>query len=287
MITYKEKMTTMTITAADVNKLRQRTGAGMMDCKKALTEANGDFEKAIDILREKGQKVAMNRSDRQAKEGLAIAKVSADGKKAILTMLNCETDFVSRNQEFIDVAEKIADIALNGTYSALDELKAAPYSDGLSIDKKILEFIGKTGEKMELSTFESVKGEKAFAYNHPGNRLASIVAFNKANANNIDQVGKEISMQIAAMAPIAIDKSDVTPETLEREMQVAKEQARQEGKPENMLEKIALGKVNKFYKESTLLNQDYIKDSKKTVQQFLQENDKELKVTAFKRASIG
>ena len=277
----------MTISAADVNKLRQRTGAGMMDCKKALTEANGDFEKAIDILREKGQKVAMNRSDRQAKEGLVIAKVSVDGKKAILSMLNCETDFVSRNQEFIDVAEKIADVALKGNFTSLDELKNAAYSDGLSVDKKILEFIGKTGEKMELSVYEVVNGEKVFAYNHPGNRLASIVAFNKASANNMDQIGKEISMQIAAMSPIAIDKSDVTQETIDREMQVAKEQARQEGKPENMLDKIALGKVNKFYKESTLLNQDYIKDAKKTVLQFLQENDKELKVTAFKRASIG
>lgn len=276
----------MTITAADVNQLRQRTGAGMMDCKKALTEANGDFEKAIDILREKGQKVAMNRSGREAKEGYVIAKSSADGKKGIITILNCETDFVSRNQEFIDVAEKIADIALKGNFKSIDELKAAPFGDGLTIDKKILEFIGKTGEKMELSTYEHVEGDKVFIYNHPGNRLASMVAFNKAGANNLNEVGKEISMQIAAMAPIAIDKGDVSKETLDREMEIAKEQARQEGKPENMLDKIATGKVNKFYKESTLLNQDYIKDAKKTVLQFMQDNDKELKVIAFKRASL-
>src|SRR5580698_4758453 len=164
----------MSITAADVNTLRQRTGAGMMDCKNALTEANGDFEKAIDILREKGQKVAMNRSGREAKEGCVLAKVSADGKKGIITVLNCETDFVSRNQEFIDVSEKIANIALNGNFSSLDELRAATYGDGLTIEKKILEYIGKTGEKMEVSVYESIKGEKVFAYNHPGNRLASI-----------------------------------------------------------------------------------------------------------------
>lgn len=277
----------MNITATDVNTLRKRTGAGMMDCKKALEEANGDFEKAIDILREKGQKVAANRSDRQAKEGSVLAKVSADGKKGTLTLLNCETDFVARNDEFIKVAEKIADIALNGNFNSLDELKAATYGDGLTIDKKILEFIGKTGEKMELAAYEAIHAEKVFAYNHPGNRLASIVGFSKADANNLNEVGKEISMQIAAMAPIAVDKGDVTQETLDREMNIAKEQARQEGKPEAMLEKIAIGKVNKFYKESTLLNQDYIKDSKKTVLQFLHDNDKELKVTGFKRIVIG
>jgi elongation factor Ts len=277
----------MNITATDVNNLRKRTGAGMMDCKKALEEANGDPEKAIDILREKGQKVAANRSDRQAKEGSVIAKISADGKKGTLTLLNCETDFVARNEEFIKVAEKIADIALNGNFKTLDELKAADYGDGLTVDKKITEFIGKTGEKMELSAYEVINAEKVFAYNHPGNRLASIVGFSKADANNLNEVGKEIAMQIAAMAPIAIDKSDVTQDTLDREMNIAKEQARQEGKPEAMLEKIAIGKVNKFYKESTLLNQDFIKDSKKTVLQFIQDNDKELKVTGFKRIVIG
>jgi elongation factor Ts len=275
----------MSITAADVNTLRQRTGAGMMDCKKALTDANGDFEKAIDILREKGQKVAMNRSGREAKEGQVIGKVSADGKKAIITILNCETDFVSRNQDFIDFAEKIANLALTGNFTNLDELKAANL-DGTTVDAKITEFIGKTGEKMQLSAYEFVKGEKVFAYNHPGNRLASIVAFSKANANNIEEVGKQIAMQIAAMAPIALDKGDVSKEVLDREFQIAQEQARQEGKPEAMIEKIAQGKVNKVLKESTLLNQEFIRDGKKTVAQFLQDNDKELKVIAFKRAAL-
>jgi|SRR5581483_342349 len=276
-------MTTVAITAADVNTLRQRTGAGMMDCKKALTEANGDFEKAIDILREKGQKVAMNRSGREAKEGQVIGKVSADGKKAIVTILNCETDFVSRNQDFIDFAEKIANLALNGNYASLAELKAATL-DGMTVEAKITEFIGKTGEKMELSTYEFVKGEKVFAYNHPGNRLASIVAFNKATAN--EEVGKQVAMQIAAMAPIAVDKGDVSKEVLDREFQIAQEQARQEGKPEAMIEKIAQGKVNKILKESTLLNQEFVRDAKKTVLQFIQESDKELKVLAFKRATL-
>jgi elongation factor Ts len=277
----------MNITAADVNTLRKRTGAGMMDCKKALTEANGDFEKAIDILREKGQKVAANRSDRQAKEGSVIAKISADGKKGTLTLLNCETDFVARNEEFIKVAENIAEVALKGNFSTLDELKASNFGDGLTVEKKILEYIGKTGEKVELSAYEVIHAEKVFAYNHPGNRLATIVGFSKANANNLNEVGKEIAMQIAAMAPIAVDKGDVTQDTIDREIAIAKEQAKQEGKPEAMLEKIAVGKLNKFYKESTLLNQDYLKDSKKTVQQFLQDNDKELKVTGFKRIVIG
>ena len=274
---------TMNITAAEVNKLRQQTGAGMMDCKKALTEAGGDFEKAIDILREKGQKVAANRSDRDAKEGVVIAKVSTDGKKGIVTVLNCETDFVARNEDFIKLVDNIANIALNGNFSSVDELKAATYADGLSIEKKITEYVGKIGEKMELR-YEKVTAEKVFAYNHPGNKLASVVGFNKATPL---EVGKEISMQIAAMAPIAIDKSDVTQETLDREMAIAKEQARQEGKPENMLEKIAIGKVNKFYKESTLLNQDFIKDSKKTVLQYLQGTDKELTITGFKRVALG
>ena len=276
-------MTTVAITAADVNTLRQRTGAGMMDCKKALTEANGDFEKAIDILREKGQKVAMNRSGREAKEGQVIGKVSVDGKKAIVTILNCETDFVSRNQDFVDFAEKIANLALNGNYANLAELKAATL-DGMTVEAKITEFIGKTGEKMELSTYEFVNGEKVFAYNHPGNRLASIVAFNKTTAN--EEVGKQVAMQIAAMAPIAVDKGDVSKEVLDREFQIAQEQARQEGKPEAMIEKIAQGKVNKILKESTLLNQEFVRDAKKTVLQFIQESDKELKVLAFKRATL-
>jgi elongation factor Ts len=202
-------------------------------------------------------------------------------------VLNCETDFVARNDEFIKIAHEIAKIGLSGNYVTPEELKRADFNKNLTVEKKILEFMGKTGEKMELSYFQVLKGEKVFAYNHPGNRLASIVSFNKPEGNNLNEVGKEIAMQIAAMAPIAVDKKDVTKETLERELEIAKKQALEEGKPENMLEKIAMGKLNKFYKEVTLLNQEYIKDSKKSVLQYIQDNDKELKVTGFKRFGFG
>lgn len=278
-------MSTTMISAADVNKLRQITGAGMMDCKKALTEANGDFDAAIDFLRKKGQKVAANRSERDAKEGLIIAKVTGNGKKGILITLNCETDFVAKNDDFNKVADTIADVALNGNAKTLDELKALPFNGSLSIADKIIEEVGKIGEKIELSTFELIESAKVVAYNHPGNKLATIVAFNKDSVT--DAVAKDIAMQVAAMAPIAVDKGDVDSKTLEREIEIGKEQARQEGKPEEMLEKIALGKLNKFYKENTLLNQEFIKDNKKTISQYLAENDKELTVVGFKRVSLG
>ena len=279
--------TTATISASDVNKLRQITGGGMMDCKKALTEANGDFEAAIDVLRKKGQKVAANRSDREAKEGYVIAKVSADGKRAVVIALNCETDFVAKNEEFGKVANTMADVALSKFPATLDELKALPYSATQSINDKVTEEVGKIGEKIELSKYERIESAKVVAYNHPGNKLATLVGFSKADANNIDIVSRDVAMQAAAMAPVALDKDDVDAKTLEREIEIGKEQARQEGKPENMLEKIAQGKLNKFYKENTLLNQEFIKDNKKTISQYIAENDKELKVTGFKRISLG
>lgn len=273
------------ISAGDVNKLRQITGAGMMDCKKALTEANGDFDAAIDFLRKKGQKVAANRSERDAKEGLVIAKVTPSGNKGILIVLNCETDFVAKNDEFNTVANTMADVALNNNAKTLDELKALPYGGGQTIADKIIEQVGKIGEKIELSVFEKIESEKVVAYNHPGNKLATIVAFNKSTVN--ETVAKDVAMQVAAMAPIAVDKGDVDAKTLEREIEIGKEQARQEGKPEEMLEKIALGKLNKFYKESTLLNQEFIKDNKKTISQYLNEAEKGLTVVSFKRVSLG
>lgn len=277
-------MSTTMISAADVNKLRQITGAGMMDCKKALAEASGDFDAAIDFLRKKGQKVAANRSERDAKEGLVIAKVSSDGKKGILIVLNCETDFVAKNDDFNKVADTMANIALNGNAKTLDQLKALPYSGTISIADKVIEEVGKIGEKIELSTFELIESEKVVVYNHPGNKLATIVAFNKENTSA--EVAKDVAMQVAAMAPVALDKGDVDARTLEREIEIGKEQARQEGKPEEMLEKIAMGKLNKFYKESTLLNQEFIKDNKKTISQYLAESDKELKIVGFKRVSL-
>lgn len=278
-------MSTVAISAADVNKLRQMTGAGMMDCKKALTEANGDFEAAIDLLRKKGQKVAGNRADRDANEGVVLAKVSADNKKGILVTLNCETDFVAKNQDFIDFATKISELALQEFPASNDALLDLSI-DGLPIRERITEQIGKIGEKIELS-YENLNGEYVVAYNHPGNRLATIVAFNKAGVAGIETIAKDVAMQAAAMAPVAVDKDDVDTTTLERELDIAREQVRAEGKPEEMVEKIAQGKLNKFYKESTLLNQEFIKDNKLTVRQFLQNADKELSVTGFKRRALG
>lgn len=275
---------TATISASEVNRLRQVTGAGMMDCKKALTEAGGDFDKAIEVLRKKGQKVAASRAEREAKEGIVLAKVSADGKKGIMISVNCETDFVARNEEFAAFVESVANTALEKYPANVEALKALPYSGSLSINEKLMEFIGKIGEKLELSRYEFITGEKVVVYNHPGNKLATIVGFTK-NIN--EEEGKNIAMQIAAMAPVALDKEDVPQDTINSEIEIGKELARKEGKPENMIEKIALGKLNKFYAESTLLNQEYIRDSKKTVKQYLAEIDKELQIKGFKRIALG
>ncbi|GAB4141646.1 MAG: translation elongation factor Ts [Bacteroidia bacterium] len=274
-------MSTVTITAADVNKLRTLTGAGMMDCKKALTETNGDFEAAIDLLRKKGQKVAANRSDRDAKEGLVIAK--SNGTRGVVIVLNCETDFVAKNEDFGKVAETMATIALEAKPADLNALLALPYGDSMTVNEKVVEQVGKIGEKIELSRYEQLENGKVVAYNHPGNKLACIVAFNKPAD---DTMAKDVAMQVAAMAPVAVDKDDVDTTTLERELEIAREQVRAEGKPEDMVEKIAQGKLNKFYKESTLLNQEFIKDSKKSIRQYITESDKELTVTGFKRISL-
>jgi elongation factor Ts len=278
-------MSTVAISASDVNKLRQMTGAGMMDCKKALTEAGGDFEAAIDFLRKKGQKVAGNRADRDANEGVALAKVNADNTRAVLVVLNCETDFVAKNQDFIDFTTKITDIALNQQPADLEALNAIQI-DGLPISDRIIEQVGKIGEKLELR-YDQLNAPYVVAYNHPGNRLATIVGFNKAGVPNIDTIGKDVAMQAAAMAPVALDKEDVDSRTIERELDVARDQIRAEGKPEEMVEKIAAGKLNKFYKDMTLLNQEFIKDNKLTVRQYVASTDKELVVTGFKRQAIG
>ena len=273
------------ITAADVNKLRGITGAGMMDCKKALVEADGDFEKAIDDLRKKGQKVAANRSDRDAAEGVVLAKTSQNDKKGVLLVVNCETDFVAKNEQFTELAQQLITIALDKSPASIEEFKTLTFNGSLTVNDKLVEMMGKIGEKIDLSKYESIVSEKVVAYNHPGNRLATIVGFTQSG-EAVEPVAKQVAMQIAAMAPIAIDKNDVDANTIEREIEIGKEQARQEGKPEEMLEKIALGKLNKFYKESTLLNQELITDNKKTVGQYLQEVDKSLTVTAFKRISL-
>ncbi len=270
-----------TITASEVNKLRTMTGAGMMDCKKALVETNGDFEAAIDLLRKKGQKVAANRSDRDAKEGFVIAQTN--GTRGVVVVLNCETDFVAKNEDFGKVATSMAEIALNQKPSDLAALLALPYGEGMTIAEKVTEQVGRIGEKIELSRYEQVEAAKVVAYNHPGNRLAVIVGFNKSVS---DEVAKDVAMQTAAMAPVAVDKGDVDATTLERELDIARETTRAEGKPEEMVEKIAQGKLNKFYKESTLLNQEFIKDAKKTIRQYIQEADKDATVSAFRRISL-
>ena len=278
-------MSTVQISAADVNKLRQQTGAGMMDCKKALTEANGDFEAAIDYLRKKGAKVAASRQDRESNEGVVIAKTSADGKTGYIVEVNCETDFVAKNADFVAFANSIMDLAIANNPSSLDALLQLNLNSVVLSDV-ILDQTGKIGEKVGVSKFETVTGEKVIAYIHGNYRLGVLVALS-ADAARAEEAGKDVAMQIAAMNPVAIDKNDVDSKTIEKELEIAKDQIRAEGKPEEMVEKIAAGKLNKFYKDSTLLNQEFVKDSSKTVAQFLNDIDKGLTVTAFKRVQLG
>lgn len=274
------------ISAADVNKLRQMTGAGMMDCKKALTEANGDFEVAIDNLRKKGQKVASNRADREAKEGVVLAKVTTDGKRGTVVCLNCETDFVAKNNDFIALTTSILEIASEKNPATLEDLLNLTLGNA-KVSEILTDNIGKIGEKLELSRYETVVAESVVAYIHPGNRLATLVGINKQANDTTHSAARDIAMQVAAMAPVALDKDSVDEETLNRELEIAKDQVRAEGKPEEMVEKIAAGKLNKFYKESTLLNQEFIKDNKLTVAQYLDKVEKGLTVTAFKRVALG
>jgi elongation factor Ts len=275
----------MNITAAEVNKLRKQTGAGMMDCKKALVEANGDFEQAVDYLRKKGQKVAANRSDRDAAEGVVLAKTSQDGKLGAIIVLNCETDFVAKNADFTQFAENILDIAVTHKPSTIDELKSLKYNgSGLTIGEKITEQTGVIGEKIDLSGYETIQADTVVSYIHPGNKLASVVGLNKEG--DFASVGRDVAMQVAAMAPVALDKDSVAKEVIDREVEVGKEQAIQEGKPADMAEKIALGRLNKFFQENTLLNQSFIKDNKKSIKQYLGETEKDLSVTSFLRYSL-
>ena len=275
-------MSTITISAADVNKLRNQTGAGMMDCKKALMEANGDFDKAIDELRKKGQKVAANRGDREAKEGFIIAKTTGDSKRGVVILLNCETDFVAKNESFGKLVNQFADAALAANATTLDQVKSLPF-DGVTIGEKVIEQVGVIGEKLDLSYFEVIQGEQVYSYNHPGNRTAAIVAVNAA----VDtEVVKSVAMQVAAMNPVSIDKTDCPQSVIEKEIEIAKELLRQEGKAEDMIDKIAQGKLTRFFKDSTLLNQDFIKDNKQTVAQYLNQSKAGLTVTAFKRYSL-
>ena len=270
------------ISASDVGKLRKQTGSGMMDCKKALVEANGDFDLAVDILRKKGQKVAAKRADRQAMEGVVIAKTNDDNSKAILISLNCETDFVAKNEDFIAIAQDILDTAVSADLSSAESIHDLKLSNGMTVAEKVLEQTGVIGEKIEISA-QLIEDVQVSSYIHAGNRLATLVGF---NAITDHQVARDIAMQVAAMSPLAVDKDGIDQETIDRELEIAKDLARQEGKPEEMLEKIAFGRLNKFYKENTLLNQAFIKDGKKTVAQYLKDQHDSLSVTCFKRVGL-
>jgi elongation factor Ts len=271
------------INSADVVKLRKSTGAGMMDCKKALLEADGNFEKAIEIIRKKGQLVASKRADREANEGVVLAKVSSDKKTGVIIVLNSETDFVAKNQSFISFAESILDLALAKLPSNLEELKKLGLGERTVTDA-VTQQVGVIGEKIDLSFYEKLTAVQVIPYIHPGNKLASLVGLNKAQSNL--QIGKDVAMQVAAMDPVAVDKNQIPQHIIDKEIEIGKDQARREGKSEEIVEKIAMGKLNKFYKEKTLLNQEFIKDNKKTILQYLQDNDKELTVTGFVRYGL-
>jgi elongation factor Ts len=271
------------INAADVAKLRRVTLAGMMDCKKALEESDGNFDKAIEIIRKKGQAVANKRADREASEGVVLSKVSSDGKTGVMIVLNSETDFVAKNADFLALANKILDLAVTKKPANLDGLKSLQM-DGGKVGDKVIEYIGIIGEKLDLSYFEKIDAAHVQAYIHPGNRLATLVGFTKSGIDV--QVYKDIAMQIAAMNPVAIDKDLVPESVIAQEIEIGKEQAKRDGKPEEMLEKIAQGKLSKFFKESTLLNQDFVKNNKITIRQYLQSVSKDLTVTEFKRFTL-
>ncbi|MDH5602331.1 MAG: translation elongation factor Ts [Cyclobacteriaceae bacterium] len=276
----------MSITAQEVNTLRKMTGAGMMDCKKALVEAEGDFDKAIEILRKKGQKVSASRADRDTTEGSVFVKTNADSTEAVLIALNCETDFVGKNEEFLSLGESILNVAYNSKAADTEALLNEKL-DALTVGEKITEFVGKIGEKLEISAYVRMKGDIVVPYIHMGSKLGVLVSLKGGNGASVEQAGKDVGMQIAAMNPVAVDKDDVDKTIIEKELEIGREQARAEGKPENMLDKIAEGKLNKFFKESTLLNQAFVKDNAVTVSKYLDSVSKGLTVDAFKRVSIG
>ena len=272
-----------TITAADVNKLRTITGAGMMDCKKALVESDGDFDLAIENLRKKGQKVAANRSDRESTEGAAIAVVNAAKTAGVVITLNCETDFVGMNESFVKMATDMANLALN--FNTKEEFLAADFN-GITVADKLIEQTGVIGEKLEIRTFEKLEGAFIGSYIHSGNKIATLTALS-ANIEGADEVARNVAMQAAAMAPIALNEDGVDADIISKEIEIAKDVLRQEGKPEAMLDNIAKGKLARFFKDNTLVNQDYIKDSKMSVAAYVQSLDKNLVVTGFKRAALG
>ena len=271
-----------TITAADINKLRQATGAGMMDCRKALTESNGDFEAAIDWLRKQGQKVAAKRSDREAKEGVIIANTTADHKAGIVLCISCETDFVSKNAEFVAFAQSIADAAIANDVKSVEELNSVEIN-GAKVSDMINDKLAAIGEKIEVSKFERIEAPYVASYIHGSNRMGVLVGLTK----EAEEAGKDVAMQIAAMNPLAVDESSISPETIEREKNIAIEMIKAEGKPAEMAEKIAAGKMNRFFKDNTLMAQAFVKDGNKSVADYLKSVDAGLTVTEFKRVALG
>ena len=274
-----------TISATDVKNLREMTGAGMMDCKAALTEANGDVEKAIEILRLKGQKLSVKRADREAKEGVVYALVSPDQKRGVVIRLSSETDFVAKNEDFINLAKEFAQIALASFPGSLEELLKQPY-DNITIGDKVTEQVGVIGEKIELADYQRIEAPQVVSYIHMGYKAGVILGLNKSEEKFKD-AGRDVAMQVVAMKPVALDKDGVDASIVEKEIEIGKELARQEGKPEDMLEKIALGKLNKFFKENTLLAQAFVKDNSLSVEGYLKSMDKDLTVTGFKHVKLG
>lgn len=276
----------MAITAKEVNQLRKMTGAGMMDCKKALVEAEGDFDKAIEILRKKGQKLSEKRADRETKEGAVFVRTSEDGGEAVLIAFTCETDFVAKNEDFKALGNEIADAAIAKKPADLDALKALSLGEQ-SVQEKVTELLGKIGEKLEVTVYELLTGEQVVSYIHSTGKLGVLVALTGVNGTDVSEAGKDVGMQIAAMNPVALDKDGVDESVIAKEIEIGKEQARAEGKPEAILDKIAQGKLNKFFKENTLLSQAFVKEPKQSISQYLDGVTKGLTVSDFKRVNIG
>ena len=275
-----------TITASEVNKLRQMTGAGMMDCKNALVETNGDFEAAVDFLRKKGAKIAAKRADREATEGCVIAMTNDARSAGVIVLLSCETDFVAKNENFVALAKNIATVALENQPADVDALKALSIG-GVSIADRLLEEVAKIGEKIDVSKYELVQGANVVSYIHGANRMGVLVEMNNAANDANHTAGKDVAMQIAAMNPVAVNRDSVDAKTIERELEIGREQARAEGKPEAMIDRIADGKLQKFFKESTLLAQDFVKDGSITIEKYLSGVEHGLTVSSFKRVQLG
>ena len=274
------------ISASAVKQLRDTTGAGMMDCKKALTEANGDFEQAIEILRKKGQKLSLKRADRDAKEGVVIAMVDPSGKRGIIVKLSSETDFVAKNEDFIALAKKFAQIAIDNFPATKEDLLALPF-ENITIGDKVTEQVGVIGEKIEIANYETLEAEQVISYIHNNYMAAVIIGLNK-HSDTFVSAGEDVAMQVAAMKPVAVDKDGVNADIISKEIEIGKEIARAEGKPEEMLEKIAMGKLNKFYKDNTLINKAFVRGSgKESVRDYLSSIDKDLTVTGFKHVALG